>query len=145
MSNTAERMMALFPASQRAHVTYNIDPSTHTVRADGKIGVRYRTVRKPIKQSMWKRHLAGTYPIVAGLACDGTSRTSVVDIDDYNIDALEIVGRINAHKLPFAFVRSKSGGGHVYAFHDTPISVDFCNGSSCSRREHGAAPRFEAP
>jgi hypothetical protein len=120
----AEQMMRLFPASQRAHATYDPDESTHTRRADGKLAVPYRTVRKPVTPDLWERHLAGKYPLVLSLACDDcTSGVSVVDVDQYDIDPTAIVSAIKAHKLPFYVRPSKSGGAHVYAFHDAPIPV----------------------
>jgi Primase C terminal 2 (PriCT-2) len=58
------------------------------------------------------------------LACDdGTSGVSVVDVDQYGIDRTDIVREIKARKLPFYVRPSKSGGAHVYAFHDKPIPV----------------------
>ena len=119
------QIMRLFPASQRAHATYILDESTHQRRdRDGKLEVRYKTVRKPVTLDLWKRHLAGKYPLVLGLACDdGTSCVSVVDVDQYDIDRTDIVREIKARKLPFYVRPSKSGGAHVYAFHDKPIPV----------------------
>ncbi|MHC2672756.1 hypothetical protein ACVI1J_004919 [Bradyrhizobium diazoefficiens] len=119
------QMMRLFPASQRAHATIILDRSTHQRRdRDGKLNVRYKTVRRPVTTDLWERHLAGKYPLVLGLACDdGTSGVSVVDVDQYDIDCTSIVGAIKAHKLPFYVRPSKSGGAHVYAFHDKPIPV----------------------
>jgi hypothetical protein len=119
------QMMRLFPASQRAHATYILDESTHQRRdRDGKLEVHYKTVRKPVTLDLWKRHLAGKYPLVLGLARDdGTSGVSVVDVDQYDIDCTSIVGAIKAHKLPFYVRPSKSGGAHVYAFHEKPIPV----------------------
>jgi Primase C terminal 2 (PriCT-2) len=119
-----EQMMRLLPGSQRAHATYNPDKSMHARRADGKLAVPYRTVRKPVTLDLWKRHLAGEYPLVLSLACDDcTSGVSVVDVDQYDVDRTAIVLEIKARKLPLYVRPSKSGGAHVYAFHDMPISV----------------------
>lgn len=124
-SSIAEQMMRLFPASQRAHATYIPDGSTHKRRdRDGKIEVPYRTVRQPVTPKLWELHLAGKYPLVLSLVCDdGTSGVSAVDVDQYNTDCTAIVGAIKVHKLPFYVRPSKSGGAHVYAFHDKPIPV----------------------
>jgi hypothetical protein len=120
----AEQMMKLFLASQRAHATYNSDPSTHTLRSDGKVQVKYITIRKPVTEKLWQGHIDGKYPLVLSLACDdGTSGASVVDVDQYDIDCTAIVGAIKARKLPLYVRPSKSGGAHVYAFHDVPIPV----------------------
>jgi Primase C terminal 2 (PriCT-2) len=119
------QMMRLFRASERAHATYILDKSTHQRRdRDGKLEVHYKTVRKPVTLDLWRRHLGGKYPLVLGLACDdGTSGVSVVDVDQYDVDRTAIVLEIKARKLPFYVRPSKSGGAHVYAFHDVPIPV----------------------
>lgn len=118
-------MMRLFPTSQRAHATYILDEATHRRRdRDGKLEVRYKTVHKPVTLDLWKRHLAGEYPLVLSLACDDcTSGVSVVDVDQYDIDRTAIVRAIKDRKLPFYVRPSKSGGAHVCAFHDVPIPV----------------------
>ncbi|QIG92783.1 PriCT-2 domain-containing protein [Bradyrhizobium sp. 6(2017)] len=121
----AVQMMRLFPASQRAHATYILDKSTHQRRdRDGKLEVHYKTVRKPVTLYLWKRHLAGKCPLVLSLACDdSTSGVSVVDVDQYDIDVTDIVRAIKGRKLPFYVRLSKSGGAHVYAFHEKRIPV----------------------
>jgi hypothetical protein len=118
-------MMLLFPASQRAHTTFDPDESTQKRRnRDLKLEVRYRTVRKPVTLDLWRRHFAGKYPLVLGLACDdGTSGVSVVDIDQYDLNTVALVKEIKARRLPFYVRPSKSGGAHVYAFHNAPIPV----------------------
>jgi hypothetical protein len=121
----AEQIMRLFPASQRAHATYNPDTATQQRRdRDGKLEVHYRTVRKPVTPDLWDRHIAGKYPLVLAMACDdGTSSVSVVDVDQYDLDVIGIVLTIKSRRLPFYVRRSKSGGAHVYAFHEEPIPV----------------------
>jgi hypothetical protein len=58
------------------------------------------------------------------LACDdGTSGVSVVDVDQYDVDRTAIVRAIKGLKLPLYVRSSKSGGAHVYVFHDAPIPV----------------------
>ncbi len=47
------QMMRLFPASRRAHATYDPDEFAHTRRADGKLAVLYRTVRQPVTLDLW--------------------------------------------------------------------------------------------
>lgn len=117
----ARRMYELFRASDRSHVTYRLG-SEHRRESDGKIVPEYRTVKKPVTVDLWRQHLAGTRPLSVALACDdGTSRCSVVDYDDYSISAVGIANTVRARKLPFFTRPSKSGGAHVFAFHDVPI------------------------
>jgi putative DNA primase/helicase len=124
-ASIAEQMMLLFPTSAHCHATYNPDPKTFITKENGKIVPKYRWVFSPVTPQIWERHLAGTYPLVAALACDdGFTKVSVVDIDDYFIDHLDIVAKIKTHDLPLHVRNSKSGGAHVFAFHDVPITID---------------------
>ena len=92
VQNVAERLMELIPTNTHSHVTYNPDPKTFVVREkDGKIKPTYWQVYIKVTSTIWAKHLAGEYPLVAPLMCDdGTTRVSVVDIDDYTIDILQI-------------------------------------------------------
>lgn len=120
---TAAHMMALFACSHRSHVTYVLG-SERTRESDGKIMVAYRTVKRPVTVDLWRRHLAGRYPLVVALACDdGTSRCSIVDVDDYAVGATNLAATVKAQRLPFFVRPSKSGGAHVYAFHNVPIPI----------------------
>jgi putative DNA primase/helicase len=121
----AERLMQLFPTNTHSHATYDPDPRTHVRREkDGKIVPVYRTVYDPITLEIWECHLAGTYPLVAGLGCDdGTTKVSVADIDDYSVNAIEIAVTIKTLGLPMYIRKSKSGGAHIYVFHAAPISI----------------------
>jgi putative DNA primase/helicase len=118
----AKRMMELFPSSTRSHGTYNPDPKTFTI-IGSKVKPKYRTVNEPVTLKLWEHHLAGSYPIVAALACDdGTTKVSVVDID-FDVNITELIDVIKALGLPLYVRRSKSGNAHVIAFHDEPISI----------------------
>ena len=119
----AEQMMALFPTNSRCHATY--DPKKLVTREGGKIVPKYVTVHEPVTPELWEGHLAGTYPLVAALACDDcTTKVSVIDIDEYfDINIIEIARKIKSLGLPLYVRQSKSGGAHVYAFHAIPISI----------------------
>ncbi len=125
VSDVAERLMALIPTNTHSHVTYDPNPKTFVVREqDGKIKPSYRTVTSAVTSNIWAKHLAGEYPLVAGLMCDDCStRVSVVDIDDYTINTTQITIRLQRLRLPFYIRPSKSGGAHIYVFHATAISV----------------------
>ena len=113
----AEQMMALFPSSKRAHGTYAETGARRS--SDRKLEVAYRTVRAPVTVELWARHLAGEYPIVAALGCDdGTAGVSCVDIDDYDCDHFDLLRKIKQLDLPLYVRKSKSGGAHVFAFHE---------------------------
>jgi hypothetical protein len=44
--------------------------SPFTNKENGKTVPVYRTVLSPVTLEIWDRHLAGSYPLVAALACD---------------------------------------------------------------------------
>src|SRR5258706_7579766 len=62
------QMMRLFPASRRAHATYDPGGFSHTRRADRKLAVLHRTVRQPGTLDLWKPPCSGKYPLVLGVA-----------------------------------------------------------------------------
>lgn len=117
----AERMMALFPCDTRSYAW----PRYNTAKpraADGKIEVVYKTERKPVTIEAWKQHIAGKRQLTLGLLNeDGVTSVSCLDVDDYGISPVELAGRISERKLPLVVALSKSGGAHVFAFHDQPI------------------------
>ncbi|MCS3521846.1 phage/plasmid primase, P4 family [Bradyrhizobium elkanii] len=121
----AERMMRLFPANNRAHA-YPKYETAKPRESDGKLEVKYVTVRKPVTLQTWQEHLKGNRHLTLGLANEaGLSSVSCVDIDDYNTDLVALAKLIFERKLPFVIARSKSrGGAHVFAFHDKPIQVN---------------------
>jgi hypothetical protein len=121
----AERMMRLFPANERSHAYINY--SGAKCRAEnGKLQVKYVTVRKPVTLKEWHQHLEGKRHLTLGLANEeGLSSVSCVDVDDYGVDKHDLLKKIYNHKLPFVVTTSKSHGGlHVFAFHDQPIPVE---------------------
>src|SRR6478736_5231928 len=109
-SRIAEQLMALIPTNTRCHATYDPDPKTFKTNDNGKIVPVYRTVDAPVTLEIWERHLAGTYPLVAALMRDdGTTKVSVVDLDDYTVvNVIEIAMKIKALGLPLYVRRSKS-------------------------------------
>jgi hypothetical protein len=138
----AEKLMVLFPTSTRCHGTYNPDPKTFVMRKrDCKIVPVYRTVLGPVTLDIWERHLAGSYPLVAALACDdGTTKVSVVDIDVYTSSCIRIAETIKRLGLPLYVRKSKSSGAHIYAFHAVPISI-----AESVRVSRGIAPLLGYP
>ena len=45
-------------------------------------------------------------------------------IDDYAIDIIKLLANIKALELPLYVCKSKSGGDHVWAFHEEPITIE---------------------
>jgi P4 family phage/plasmid primase-like protien len=119
----AERLMSLFPCDMRAYAYPRYETAKRRDR-DLKLEVTYATIRDPVTVELWQEHRAGKRHLTLGLANEaGLSSVSCVDIDRYTINLLSIVEKIDSQKLPFIIAQSKSGGGHVLAFHDQPIPV----------------------
>lgn len=75
------------------------------------------TLKAPVTLALWQAHLEGKRPLgVIPIKADSTSKWGSIDIDDYDIDLLEVVRRVEAAKLPLVPCRSKSGGLHLFLF-----------------------------
>ncbi|WP_316237677.1 phage/plasmid primase, P4 family [Bradyrhizobium sp. SZCCHNR1015] len=124
VARQARRMMEIFPASSRGHASW--DPKGPMFRKEsGKLKPNYAWVETPITVENWRQHLAGERALVVPFACDdGTTKVSLLDIDDYSgIDFIRLLESIRNLGLPLYVRKSKSGGAHVIAFHDEPITV----------------------
>jgi hypothetical protein len=107
----AVKLLALIPASARAHATY--DPKTAKRNAKGKVEVEYKTVRAPVTVNCFRQHLAGTVALVVSLRCDeDTAAASVVDCDDLDVDVMATVLRIRALGVPL-YVRRLRAAPHT--------------------------------
>jgi len=124
LNSDAARMMRLFPANMRSHAYLDYSEAKHR-DSDGKLEVRYITVREPVTVQLWHQHLEGQRHLSLGLLNEeGVSSVSCVDVDDYTVDEIQLLKQIERQKQPFVIARSKSrGGAHVFAFHDQPIPV----------------------
>jgi len=121
---SAERMMRLFPANNRSHAYIDYKGAKERT-GDCKLQVKYITVRKPVTLKEWHEHLEQKRHLTLGLANEeGLSAVSCVDVDDYSIDAIQLIKDILRQNLPIVVTRSKSRGAHLFMFHDQPISVD---------------------
>jgi hypothetical protein len=117
--------MELFVGFQGSHGTHG-DPVQEPgslkwgiKRTDGKGA---RTVPGPPTLEMWEEHLAGRRPLgVAPLIEDGTCFWGSGDIDDYEVNAVQLVQTVEKMKLPLVPCRSKSGGIHLFLFMAEPV------------------------
>ncbi|WP_453963882.1 phage/plasmid primase, P4 family [Bradyrhizobium elkanii] len=115
--------MRLFPANNRSHAYIDYRGAKQRT-GDGKLQVRYVTVRKPVTLKEWHQHLEQERHLTLGLANEkGLSAISCVDVDDYSIDLLQMISDIRSRTLPIVVTRSKSHGAHLFAFHDQLIPV----------------------
>ena len=118
----AERMMSLFAGYSRASGTHGMperEPS-------GKWSIKKtaKTLNTGPTAKLWEQHLAGKRPLgVVPIMDDSTCVWGSIDIDEYNIDLLEVVARVENAKLPLVPCRSKSGGMHLFMFTSAPVSA----------------------
>jgi len=115
-NDDATRMAALFAGSERAHVTHG-EPYQEPGSLKWEIKNTARTVRSPATANLWRRHLAGEYPLVAiPIRGDNKCLWGSIDVDEYGGNVLRLVERIERTGLPLVPCRSKSGGLHLFMF-----------------------------
>jgi hypothetical protein len=106
--------MKLFTGHEGAHGTHGTP-----VREGLKwiIKATARTIREPVTEDMWEKHLAGKRPLgVVPIRENSTCSWGSIDVDEYDIDLLSIITRVEQAKLPLVPCRSKSGGLHLWLF-----------------------------
>ena len=96
------------------------------VREYGKSNSKSWTAQGPVTFKHWQNHLKGIGPGlgIVPLKEDNTIVWGAIDIDLYPADINHIVRLLAEHQAPLIPFRSKSGGVHLYAFFDAPVSAD---------------------
>ena len=80
------------------------------------------TVANPVTVENYQEHLLGEKGLgIIPIDSGDNAQFGVIDIDDYDINAEEIIDNINKLNLPLVPFRSKSGGMHIYIFFHTKI------------------------
>lgn len=118
MATHAERLASLFRGFPDAHGTYS-DPVRETKPTGTKWGIHNsaRTIRKPPTIELFERHLNGTYPLgIIPITAIGGCYWGGIDVDDYSINPLDIIAKIDNNGYPLIPVLSKSGGLHLFIF-----------------------------
>lgn len=120
--NNAARMMALFAGFRGAHGTHGAMVANPEKNGKLEIKKSARTLREPVTEALWQRHLDGDYYLgVIPIDEDGLSSFGCIDVDRYDINLGEVAGQLRKRKLPMLVCRSKSGGAHVYMFLNKPV------------------------
>jgi TOTE conflict system primase-like protein len=116
----AAGLMNLFPGHENAHGTHG-EPDWDDEKSKWSIRRTARTLPGPPTLELWEEHLAGARPLgVVPIDENSTCAWGCGDVDDYDVDALALLGRIEAAKLPLVPCRSKSGGLHLFLFLQSP-------------------------
>lgn len=110
--------MKLFAGFEEAHGTHGT-PERDPDGLKWNIKRTARTLRQPVTEDLWKRHLKGERPLgVIPIRADNSCSWGSIDYDVYDADLVALIGRVEKSKLPLVPCRSKSGGLHLFLFLD---------------------------
>ena len=116
MPTIAERLFALFKGSMSGHLTFE-NPQKESKPTGIKWKPLARTKRTAPTLDLFNKHVSGEYPLgVIPITEKGTCWFGAIDVDDYSLNPLDIVARIESNKLPLVPTLSKSGGLHLFLF-----------------------------
>lgn len=91
----------------------------------GKVVPKYETKREAYSSADIEAHLLGNMSIgLIPIRADNTCNWGAIDIDDYGIDPLDVVQRVEDTNIPLVACRTKSGGLHLYCFFDRPYEAE---------------------
>lgn len=119
MLSLAQRIMTLFAGNDSVHGTHGT-PTRKGLKWEIKSTAD--TIRAPYTLEMWEEHLAGKRPLgVVPIREDNLCYWGSIDVDEYDINLLDIILRVEQFKLPLIPCRSKSGGLHLWLFLSEPV------------------------
>lgn len=103
----------------RAYGTYTLSGET---TEKGKAKGRAVTLQEQVTEQLWEGHLSGKQGIgIVPIRDNNTAVFGVIDVDVYDLDLVELQGKVTRHNLPLVLLRSKSGGAHLYLFLSEPM------------------------
>lgn len=132
MQKILERFDNLFDGNKEAFGKYFLPDKAD---ANGKMKGKASTVHKfnfrechetdhHVTLDLWKRHINGDGIGIVPIKPDCTCKFGAIDIDDYSIDKVELIEKINKLKLPLVPCSTKSGGTHLYCFTEAPVTAE---------------------
>jgi hypothetical protein len=123
MENAAQRIADLFAGFGASHGTHGT-PYLDENGLKWNIKNVASTVKSPVTLDLWEQHLAGKRPLgVAPVREDDTCIWGSIDVDQYDIDLLDVVKKVEQMKLPLVPCKSKSGGLHLFIFMAEPAAA----------------------
>ena len=110
-----ERLKNIFAGLESA---YGATKLTNELRADGKNEVKSFTIKQPVTNLLWEKHLNGDEPALGIVPINENNQCKwgCIDIDTYPFDHKKLITKIREKKFPLIVFRSKSGGAHVFLF-----------------------------
>lgn len=113
-------MMSLFRGYEHKSGTHGV-PEREQGALKWNIKKTARTLSTKITLDIWEQHLAGTRPLgVIPIMADNTCVFGSIDYDEYDVDLIELMKKVESAKFPLVPVRSKSGGLHLFLFLKEP-------------------------
>ena len=92
--------------------------------ANGKMEARSWIELAPVTLKLWENHVAGKEGLgIIPIDDDACVHWGAIDIDDYDLDIIKLVERVEETKLPLTVFTTKSGGAHVFVFFKEPVSA----------------------
>lgn len=117
-------MRSLFNGYDQAYGTHG-KPTQRVGALKQEIKKTALTVRGEVTDELWEKHLKGEDPIgIIPIRRDGTCRFGAIDVDDYDLNHVDIVKKLESLGFPFPVTRSKSGGAHIWAFFRESIPAE---------------------
>jgi hypothetical protein len=129
MKKTAQKIFELFQGSESMHGTHG-EPERDDNGVKWAIKRTARTLKGPATQKHWDDHLSGKTPLgVIPIMDNSNCHWGTIDVDEYDVDAIAVVSRVEAAKLPLVPCRSKSGGLHLFLFASEPVTAELMQGA----------------
>src|SRR5579859_5051062 len=120
--------MGLFAGFEGQHGTHGV-PDLDPNGLKWSIKRTARTLKAPVTLALWQEHLDGKRPLgIAPIRIDSSCLWGSIDIDQYDIDLVEVVRRVEDAGLPLVPCRSKSGGLHLFMFFVEPVEAAAAQG-----------------
>jgi hypothetical protein len=109
----AQALRDLFQGFENGHGTYN-PKVTNTA---GKLVGHAEFIHEPATLTTWINHIEGTIGVGMGpINNNSECLWGAIDIDDYSVNHLKLITKIQQLNLPLIVVKSKSGGAHLMMF-----------------------------
>ncbi len=120
MATLAEQLAKLFEGSGIAHGQFIQDKAS-----EGKQKGTATTIKEQTTIYHWQAHLDGTVGLgIIPIREDSSCGWGAIDVDIYPLDYVDLLTKIEKHKLPLVACKSKSGGAHLYIFLKEPTLAE---------------------